>query len=105
MSCFLPIRYDKLIYIKLCTFTNNTAVAHVFSPFTLLRIKTFSSSAKTIHILIMLTGWWGMYEATEVAFSPLAGAADMAWNTLVGWIFIPFEAYHALKVSTCYLLP
>lgn len=46
-----------------------------------------------------------MSEAIEVAFSPLVGAADMAWNTLGGWMFIPLEAYCALKVSTCYLFP
>lgn len=75
----------------------------MFLCLTSLRVRTSSSlsSAYTIHILIMLTGWWGMSEPTIVAFSPLVGAADMAWNALVGLILIPFEAYHALKVSTC----
>ncbi|KDR24279.1 uncharacterized protein LOC110827610 isoform X2 [Zootermopsis nevadensis] len=47
--------------------------------------------------LIFLAGWWGMSEPTIVAFNPLVGAADTAWNALVGLILIPFEAYRALK--------
>jgi hypothetical protein len=43
-----------------------------------------------------------MSEATEVAISPLVEAAGMAWNVLVGWMFIPVEGYHALKVSAYY---
>jgi hypothetical protein len=51
--------------------------------------------------LRVLTGWWGLSEATEfAAFNPLVETADVVWNTLVGWMFIPFGAYSALKVST-----
>jgi hypothetical protein len=52
----------------------------------------------------MLTGWWGVSEVTEFAFNPLLEAADVVWNTLVGWMLIPFGAYSALKVSE-YLFP
>jgi hypothetical protein len=48
----------------------------------------------------VLTGWWAVSEATEFAFNPLVETADVVWNTLVGWMFIPIGAYSALKVST-----
>lgn len=54
-------------------------------------------------ILIVLTGWWSACGASEYMINPLIVATDTAWNTLVGWMFIPFGAYSALKVST-YLL-
>lgn len=57
-----------------------------------------------MHILNMLTGWWGVSETSEVAFAPLMEAADMAWNIFVGWMVIPFGTFHALKVSE-YLFP
>jgi hypothetical protein len=51
-------------------------------------------------ILIVLTGWWSACGVSEYVFNPLVGAADTAWNTLVGLMFIPFGAYSTVKVST-----
>lgn len=47
--------------------------------------------------LIFLAGWWSVCGASEYMINPLIGATDTAWNTLVGWMFIPFGAYSALK--------
>jgi len=56
-------------------------------------------------VLIVLTGWWSAGVASEYVLNPLIGTTDTVWNTLVGWMFIPFGAYSALKVSTyfCHL--
>jgi len=53
-------------------------------------------------VLIVLTGWWSAGRASEYGLNPLIAATDTVWNTLVGWMFIPFGAYSALKVSTCF---
>lgn len=50
-------------------------------------------------VLIVLTGWWSAGRASEYVLNPVIGATDTVWNTLVGWMFIPFGAYSALKVS------
>jgi len=55
-------------------------------------------------VLTVLTGWWSADGVSEYGLSPLIGAADTVWNTLVGWMFIPFGAYSALKVSTCFCI-
>ena len=52
-------------------------------------------------VLIVLTGWWSAGGVNEYVLNPLIGATDTVWNTVVGWIFVPFGAYSALKVSTC----
>jgi hypothetical protein len=53
-------------------------------------------------VLIILTGLWSAYGASEHVLNPLIEATDTVWNTLFGWMFIPFGAYSALKVSTCF---
>jgi hypothetical protein len=56
-----------------------------------------------VSVLIVLTGWWSAGGASEYVLNPLVGGATgTVWNTLVGWMFIPFGAYSALKVSTCF---
>lgn len=47
--------------------------------------------------LIFLAGWWSASGASGYVLNPLIGATDTVWNTLVGWMFIPFGAYSALK--------
>jgi hypothetical protein len=53
-------------------------------------------------VLIILTGWWSAFGASEHVLNPLIEAMDTVRNTPFGWMFIPFGAYSALKVSTCF---
>ncbi|KAJ9600039.1 hypothetical protein L9F63_009656, partial [Diploptera punctata] len=47
--------------------------------------------------LLFLTGWLYMSESNENALNPVLEITDTMRNTIVGWMYIPFGAYSALK--------
>lgn len=42
-------------------------------------------------------GWWSVSESSETSFTPLLDNMNILKNSVVGWLFIPFEAFGALK--------
>ncbi|XP_069685139.1 klaroid protein-like [Periplaneta americana] len=47
--------------------------------------------------LLFLAGWWSVSEASETSLTPLVDSMTIFKNSVIGWLFIPFEALGALK--------